>query len=176
MVNVLNEMGIKAFLTHSNTAFELTVKGMDNVLNLFNYLNKYVCFLYWKTESFNFLIWVSKLIKIGGHHTYFGLKALITKLYSITNERFTSKEIWDSRLEEWFVSERRKWGEYYITPIYSPSKEIRGWQVRFPISFKLPNKGFMCTTHGGIDKTFKVAIEYRNNILSSWIDNFIKNN
>jgi hypothetical protein len=160
---------------------ELTVKGIDNVFNsLFNELNKYSHLLYWKLDSYNLLLWVNKLINIGGHHTYFGLKALIYKIYSSINERFTDKEIWDNRLEEWLktLSERRDWGEYYISPIYTSSKKIRGWQVRFPISIKLPksNKGFISSTYGGQDKAFIIAIEYRDKILRDWIDNFIKNN
>jgi hypothetical protein len=30
---------------------------------------------------------------MGGHHTYSGLKALIDKVYSSVNERFTDKEV-----------------------------------------------------------------------------------
>ena len=41
------------------------------------------------------------MVNIGGHHTFFGLKALIDKIYSSTNERFTTQEIWYSRLEKW---------------------------------------------------------------------------
>lgn len=100
MVNILNELGIKTYLTHSSKALELTVKGIDNVFNsLFNELNKYSHLLYWKVDSYNLLLWVNKLINIGGHHTYFGLKALIYKIYSSINERFTDKEIWDNKLE-----------------------------------------------------------------------------
>jgi hypothetical protein len=181
MRDTLKDMNLKASLTHSSKALELTVKGMDNIFkSLFELLNKYSHFLYWKTDSYNLLLWTSKFIDIGGHHTYYGLKALIDKIYSSTNERFVDKETWDSRLEEWLkvVSARREWGEYYITPIYTSKKEIKGWQVRFPISIKLPksNKGIMCSTYGGQDKAFITAVQYRNSILINWIKNFLNNN
>lgn len=181
MRDVLNDLKIKVSLTQSSKALELTVKGMDNVFNiLFKLLNNYSHFLYWKTDSYKLLLWASKLIDIGGHHTYYGLKVLIDKIYSSTNERFVEKEVWYSRLEEWLkaVCERRECGEYYITPIYTSDKEIRGWQVRFPMSIKLPksNKGFMCSTYGGQDKAFLASVQYRNSILINWINDFIKKN
>lgn len=60
------------------------------------------------------------MVKSGGHHTYFGLNALINKIYNSVNERFTDKEVWISRLTIWLkaVSDRRDWGEYYIPHIH----------------------------------------------------------
>jgi hypothetical protein len=136
-------------------------------------LEKYSHFLYGKSDSFNLLVWVNRLIRLGGHHTYFGLKALIEKIYDNTNERFTSKEVWMGRLEVWLkaVSARREWGEYYISPIYTSNKEIRGWQVRFPSTLKLPklNKAsFLIKTFGDKDKALKAAVQYRDKILSDY--------
>lgn len=177
MTNTLNNMGIKTSLVKSTKTFSLTVKGIDNVFkSLFPFLEKYSHFLYWKSDSFNLLISVKELIKSGGHHTYFGLNAIINKIYSSVNERFTDKEVWTSRLTIWLkaVSDRRDWGEYYIYPIYTPNKVIRGWQVRFPSTLKLPksNKAFMCSTCGGQDKALLIAVQYRNNIILNWINTF----
>lgn len=178
MTTTLSNMGLKAYLSNKATTFELTVKGLDNVfICLFKFLEKYHHFLYWKVESFNLLSWTKNLVGIGGHHTYFGLKALIDKVYSSNNERFTDKEVWLTRLDIWLkaVSERRNYGEYYITSIYSSNKQLRGWQVRFPTSLKLPksNKAFLFSTCGGQDKAFLLAVEYRDKILSEWINEFI---
>lgn len=177
MTNTLNSMGIKTSLVKSTKTLTLTVKGIDNVFkSLFPFLEKYSHFLYWKSDSFNLLVWVKQLVKSGGHHTYFGLNALIDKIYSSVNERFTDKEVWISRLNIWLkaVSDRRDWGEYYIYPIYTPNKVIRGWQVRFPSTLKLPksNKAMMCSTCGGQDKALLLAVEYRDKILSDWINTF----
>lgn len=177
MTNTLNSMGIKTSLVKSTKTLTLTVKGIDNVFkSLFPLLEKYSHFLYWKSDSFNLLVWVKQLVKSGGHHTYFGLNALIDKIYSSVNERFTDKEVWISRLNIWLkaVSDRRDWGEYYIYPIYTPNKVIRGWQVRFPSTLKLPksNKALMCSTCGGQDKALLLAVEYRDKILSDWINTF----
>lgn len=177
MANTLNSTGIKTSLVKSTKTFSLTVKGIDNVFkSLFPLLEKNSHFLYWKSDSFNLLVWVKQLVKSGGHHTYFGLNALINKVYSIVNERFTDKEVWISRLTIWLkaVSDRRDWGEYYIYPIYTPNKVIRGWQVRFPSTLKLPksNKAMMCSTCGGQDKALLLAVEYRDKILSDWINTF----
>ena len=113
---------------------------------------------------------------MGGHHTYSGLKALIDKVYSSVNERFTDKEVWMNRLNDWLkaVSGRRDWGEYYISAIYTSNKEIRGWQVRFPSTLKLPksNKAFMSSTCGGQDKALANAVQYRDKIISDWINKF----
>jgi hypothetical protein len=137
-------------------------------------LKNYSHFLYGKSESFNFLVWVDRLIRSGGHHTYFGLKALIEKIYDNTNERLTDKEVWMGRIEDWLkaVSARREWGEYYISPIYTSNKEIRGWQVRFPSTLKLPksNRAFMTSTCGGQDKALATAVQYRDKIISDWIN------
>lgn len=177
MTNTLNSMGIKTSLVKSTKTFSLTVKGIDNVFkSLFPFLEKNSHFLYWKSDSFNFLVWVKKFIKSGGHHTYFGLNAIINKIYSSVNERFTDKEVWTSRLTIWLkaVSDRRDWGEYYIYPLYTPNKVIRGWQVRFPSTLKLPksNKAFMCSTCRGQDKALLIAVEYRNNVILNWINTF----
>lgn len=177
MTNTLNSMGIKTSLVKSTKTLTLTVKGIDNVFkSLFPLLEKYSHFLYWKSDSFNLLVWVKQLVKSGGHHTYFGLNALIDKIYSSVNERFTDKEVWISRLNIWLkaVSDRRDWGEYYIYPIYTPNKVIRGWQVRFPSTLKLPksNKALMCSTCGGQDKALLLAVEYRDKIISDWINTF----
>lgn len=119
-------------------------------------------------------MWVERLINSGGHQTYFGLRALIEKIYNNTNERFTDKEIWMSRIEDWLkaVSARIEWGEYYISPIYTSNKEIRGWQVRFPSTLKLPksNRAFRISTWGGQDKALATAVQYRDKILSDWIN------
>ena len=113
------------------------------------------------------------MVKSGGHHTYFGLKALIDKVYGSVNERSLDKEVWTDRLNIWLktVSSRRDWGEPYITPLYKSNKEIRGWQVRFPSTLKLPksNKAFMCSTHGGQDKAFVLAVQYRDKVISDLI-------
>jgi len=177
MTNTLNSMGIKTSLVKSTKTWTLKVIGIDNVFkSLFPLLVKYSHFLYWKSDSFNLLVWVKSLVKLGGHHTYFGLNALIDKVYSSVNERFTDKEVWTNRLNIWLkaVSDRRDWGEYYIYPIYTPNKIIRGWQVRFPSTLKLPksNKAFMCSTCGGKDKALSLAVEYRDKIISSWIKTF----
>ena len=177
MTDTLNSKGIKTTLVKSTKTFSLTVKGIDNVFNsLFPLLEKNYHFLFGKSDSFNLLLWVKQLVESGGYHTYFGLKALIDKVYSSINERFTDKEVWVSRLDIWLksVSDRRDWGEYYIYPIYTPNKVIRGWQVRFPSSLKLPksNKAFICSTNGGQDKAFLLAVEYRDKILSDWINTF----
>lgn len=177
MTNTLNSMGIKTSLVKSTKTFSLNVKGIDNVFkSLFPFLEKNSHFLYWKSDSFNLLVWVKKLIKSGGHHTYFGLNALINKIYSSDNERFTDKEVWISRLTIWLkaVSDRRDWGEYYIYPIYTPNKVIRGWQVRFPSTLKIPkcNKAFMCSTCGGQNKALLLAVEYRDKVILNWINTF----
>jgi hypothetical protein len=137
-------------------------------------LKNYSHFLYGKSEGFNLLIWVERLVRSGGHHTYFGLRALINKMYDSTNERFTDKEVWMGRIEDWLkaVSARREWGEYFISPIYTPNREIRGWQVRFPSTLKFPksNKALMCSTCGGQAKALAAAVQYRDKILSDWIN------
>jgi hypothetical protein len=177
MIDTLNSLGIKASLEKNSKSFTLIVKGIDNVFNsLFKLLKEYSHFLYWKRDSFNLLIWVKQLVGSGGHHTYLGLKLLIDKVYSSTNERFTDKKVWMDRLDVWLnaVSSRLKWGEYYISPIYTSNKEIRGWQVRFPITLKIPksNKAYMCSSCGGQDKAFVQAVQYRDKILSDWIKTF----
>lgn len=177
MTNALNSKGIKAHLDKSANTLILTVKGIDNVFNsLFPLLKEYSHFLYWKNDSFKLLSWVRQLVKMGGHHTYSGLKALIDKVYSSVNERFTDKEVWMNRLNDWLkaVSGRRDWGEYYISAIYTSNKEIRGWQVRFPSTLKLPksNKAFMSSTCGGQDKALADAVQYRDKIISDWINKF----
>ena len=177
MINTLNSLGIKANLEKNSNSFTLIVKGIDNVFNdLFRSLTEYSHFLYWKRDSFNLLVWVKQLVRSGAHHTYLGLKLLIDKVYSSTNQRFTDKEIWMSRLNVWLnaVSSRLKWGEYYISPIYTSKKEIRGWQVRFPTTLKIPsksNKAFISSTCGGSCKAFTSAVEYRDKIISHWINN-----
>lgn len=175
MTNTLNALNIKTSLDKGANTYTLTVKGINNVFNsLFPLLKNYSHFLYGKSESFNFLVWVDRLIRSGGHHTYFGLKALIEKIYDNTNERLTDKEVWMGRIEDWLkaVSARREWGEYYISPIYTSNKEIRGWQVRFPSTLKLPksNRAFMTSTCGGQDKALATAVQYRDKIISDWIN------
>nr|YP_009741049.1 Homing endonuclease [Fusarium pseudograminearum]YP_010390553.1 homing endonuclease [Fusarium acaciae-mearnsii]YP_010390719.1 homing endonuclease [Fusarium austroamericanum]YP_010390776.1 homing endonuclease [Fusarium boothii]YP_010390876.1 homing endonuclease [Fusarium cortaderiae]YP_010390930.1 homing endonuclease [Fusarium louisianense]YP_010390981.1 homing endonuclease [Fusarium meridionale]YP_010391033.1 homing endonuclease [Fusarium mesoamericanum]YP_010391144.1 homing endonuclease len=175
MTSCLNALNIKANLDKGTNTFTLTVKGIDNVFNsLFPLLKKYSHFLYGKRDSFNLLVWVEGLIRSGGHHTYFGLKALVYRIYHSTNERITDKEVWMSRLEDWLkaVSARRECGEYYISPIYTSNKQIIGWQVRFPSTLKLPksNKAFMSSTCGGQDKALAIAVQYRDKILSDWIN------
>ena len=177
MTNTLNSMHIKTSLIKSTNTFCLTVKGLDNVFkSLLPLLEKYSHFLYWKSDSFNLLVWVKQLVKSGGHHTYFGLHSLINKIYSSINERFIDKEVWISRLNIWLraVSDRRDWAEYYIYPIYTSDKIIRGWQVRFASTLKLPksNKAFMSTTSGGQDKALILAKQYRDKVLSDWINTF----
>ena len=174
MTNALNALNIKTSLEKGANTYTLTVKGMDNVFNsLFPLLKNYSHFLYGKSESLNFLIWVERLVRSGGHHTYFGLRALINKIYDSTNERFTSKKVWMDRIEDWLkaVSARREWGEYFISPIYTSNREIRGWQVRFPSTLKFPksNKALMSSTCGGQDKALAAAVQYRDKILSDWI-------
>lgn len=108
------------------------------------------------------------MVRSGGHHTYFGLNALINKIFNSVNEQFTDKEVWISRLTIWLkaVSDCTDWGEYYIYPIYTANKVIRGWQVRFPSTLKLPksNKAMMCSTCGGQEKALFLALQYRNYI------------
>lgn len=175
MTSYLNSINIKTSLDKGANTYTLTVKGINNVFNsLFPLLKNYSHFLYGKSDSFNFLSWIEQLVGSGGHHTYFGLKALIEKLYGNTNERITDKETWMKRIEDWLkaVRARREWGEYYIYPIYTSNKQIRGWQVRFPSTLKLPksNKAFMSSTCGGEDKALATAVQYRDKILSDWID------
>ena len=175
MTNVLNALGIKTSLEKSANTYTLTVKGINNVFNsLFPLLKNYSHFLYGKNDSFKLLVWVEQLIRWGGHHTYFGLIALINKIYDSNNKRFTDKEVWMGRIEDWLkaVSARREWGEYFISPIYTSNKEIRGWQVRFPSTLKLPksNKAWMSSTCGGQDKALAAAVQYRDKILSDWIN------
>lgn len=177
MTNTLNNMGIKTSLVKSTKTLTLSVKGINNVFkSLFPLLEKYSHFLYWKSDSFNLLVWVKQLVKSGGHHTYYGLNAIVDKIYSSVNERFTDKEVWISRLNIWLkaVSDRRDWGEYYIYPIYTPNKVIRGWQVRFPSTLKLPksNKAFICSTYSGQDKALAAGVRYRDKIISDWINTF----
>lgn len=114
-------------------------------------LEKYSHFLSWKYDSFNLLKCVKQLITIGGHHTFRGLNLLINKIYNSNHERFTDKKVWDERLKIWLYAKnnRRLHGHYYIYPLYTLNKDIRGWQVRFASSLKLPaksNKAFMCST------------------------------
>lgn len=177
MTSYLNDINIKTNLEKGANTYTLTVKGINNVFNsLFPILKNYSHFLYGKSESFNLLVWVERLVRSGGHHTYFGLKALVEKIYSNTNERFTDKETWMDRIEDWLktVNARRERGEYYISPIYTSNKQIRGWQVRFPSTFKSlrtkSNKAFMISTCGGQDKALATAVQYRDKILSNWIN------
>jgi hypothetical protein len=178
MTNTLNALDIKTSLEISSNTYTLTVKGINNVFNsLFPLLKKYSHLLYWKTDSFNLLMWADRLIRSGGHHTYFGLKALINKIYNNYNKRFTDKKVWMDRIDTWLneVSGRREYGEYYISAIYTSNhpKQIRGWQVRFPSTVKLPNKSnkaFICSTYGGKDNALLAAVQYRDKILSDWID------
>lgn len=178
MANALNALNIKTSLEKSVNTYTLTVKGIHNVFNsLFPLLKNYSHFLYGKSESFNLLVVVERLVRSGGHHTYFGLKALINKMYDSTNERYIDKEVWMGRIEDWLkaVSARREWGEYFVSPIYTPNREIRGWQVRFPSTLKLPksNKAFILRGKEEPAKALLSAVEYRDKILSSWIDKLL---
>lgn len=175
MTNALNALNIKTSLEKSANTYTLTVKGINNVFNsLFPLLKNYSHFLYGKSESFNLLRWVERLVRSGGHHTYFGLRALINKIYDSTNERFTDKEVWMDRIEDWLkaVSARREWREYFISPIYTSNHEIRGWQVRFPstLKFTKSNKAFMSKTYGGQERALISAVLCRDKILSDWIN------
>lgn len=177
MIDCLNNMGIKTSLERSTKVISLTVKGIDNVFNsLLPYLEKYSHFLYWKNSNYKFLMWSKGLIMSGGHHTYFGLKAIIDKIYNNVNKRSTDKDIWTNRLNIWLdaVKTRRDWGEFYIYAIYTSNKEIRGWQVRFPSTFKKAksNKAFISSTCGGQNEAFVLAVQYRDKILSDWINTF----
>nr|ATI20295.1 hypothetical protein [Juglanconis sp.] len=182
MTSTLNTLNIKTSLEKGVNTCTLIVKGIDNVFNsLFPLLKIYSHFLYGKRDSFNLLVWVERLIRSGGHHTYFGLKALIDKIYAETNERFTDKDVWMGRIEDWLraVSARREWGEYYISPIYTSTKEIRGWQVRFASTLKLPksNKAkavFMNSTYGGQAKALAAAVQYRDKILLDWVEKLVR--
>ena len=119
----------------------------------------------------------------GFHHIYLGLKAIIVKIYSMPNLRLTTKEVWLNRLDSWLVgvSERTMW-PYYIYPLYTSNKTIRGWQVRFPSVLQLTNsnKAFMCSTlalrpckdvqgcvAGGENKSLEIAIQHRDNTISN---------
>lgn len=175
MTDTLNALNIKTSLEKSATTYTLTVKGINNVFNsLFPLLKNYSHFLYGKSDSFNLLVWVERLVNSGGHHTYFGLRALVNKIYASTNERFTDKEVWMDRIEDWLkvASARRDTGECYISSIYTSDHKVRGWQVRFPSTLKLPksNKAFMCSTWDGQDKALAAAVQYRDKILSDWIN------
>nr|YP_010710781.1 hypothetical protein P2Z26_mgp35 [Gonatophragmium mori]WCZ71145.1 hypothetical protein [Gonatophragmium mori] len=177
ITNYLVGIGIKASLWESSTIISVTVKGIDNIFKgLLPFFIKYSYFLYWKKDSFNLLTWTHRLINDGGHHTYLGLNLLINKIYYSVNERFTDKEVWIERLNNWLkkASSRRVSGELYISPIYKSNKEIRGWQVRFPSTLKIPksNKAFMFSTLGGEDKALYSAIKYRDNIISDWINTY----
>ena len=83
---------------------------------------------------------------------------LIERIYNNVNEWIIDKEVWIERLNVWLqaVNSRRAGGHYYIYPLYVPNtRNIRGWQVRFATSIKLPdklNKAFMCSTYGGKKK------------------------
>jgi len=162
-------------LEKSATTYTLTVKGINNVFNsLIPLLKNSSHFLYGKSDSFNLLVWVERLVNSGGHHTYFGLIALVNKIYASTNKRFTDKEVWMDRIEDWLkvASARRDTGEYSIYSIYTSDHKVRGWQVRFPSTFKLPksNKAFICSTWDGQDKALAAAVQYRDKILSDWIN------
>lgn len=175
MTDTLNALNIKTSLEKSATTYTLTVKGINNVFNsLIPLLKNYSHFLYGKSHSFNLLVWVERLVNSGGHHTYFGLIALVNKIYASTNKRFTDKEVWMDRIEDWLkvASARRDTGEYYISSIYTSDHKVRGWQVRFPSTFKLPksNKAFISSTWDGQDKALAAAVQYRDKILSDWIN------
>lgn len=177
MTKTLNALNIKTSLELSANTYTLTVKGVNNVFDsLFPLMKKYSHFLYWKADSFNLLLWVCRLLRSGGHHTYFGLKALINKIYSSYNKRFIDQKVWMDRIDTWLkaVSGRRECGEYYISAIYTSKqpKEVRGWQVRFPSTLKLPeksNKAFMSYIYGGQASALLAAVQYRDKILSDWI-------
>jgi hypothetical protein len=106
----------------------------------------------------------------GFHHIYLGLKSIIVNIYSMPNLRLTTKEVWLNRLDSWLVgvSERRMW-PYYIYPLYTSNKTIRGWQVRFPSVLQLTNsnKAIMCSTLGGENKSLEIAIQHRDNTISN---------
>jgi hypothetical protein len=80
-------------------------------------------------------------------------------------------------LNSWLkaILDNRKWGEYYIYPLFiSNTKEIKGWQVRFPSSLKVPaksNKAFMCSTNQGQEKALQLTVQYRNKIVLNLINN-----
>lgn len=177
MLNVIKNKGVSAALTTEKRGYcKLNVKGIENIFsNLFPLLDKYSHFLYWKSDSFNLLSWVKNLVASGGHHTYIGLNLLIDKLYNF-GDRATEKKVWIERLNLWLqtVNSRRDGGHYYIYPIYKPnSREIRGWQVRFATSLKLPeksNKAFICSTNGGKDKALELAIAYRERVILEMLD------
>lgn len=68
MTNVLrNKFNLKANLYEDKNTYTITIKGLNNVFNsLFPLLKEYQKFLYWKSESFHLLVWVEKLVRLGG--------------------------------------------------------------------------------------------------------------
>lgn len=121
VMKALKKLNIKANVDKEG----LNSKGMSNIFdNFLPLLKNNSEYLYWIKDSFDLYVWAEHLIKLGGHHTYLGLRALINKIYDSSNRRVTDRQVWMERLDVWLktVCDNRDKGQYYINAIYTTDK------------------------------------------------------
>ena len=159
--------------TRPSTVF-VKIAGISGLMSIVPLFFANIHFLYWKKDQYNTMLWISRLVSIGGHKTYLGLFSLINFMFKEGQQRHVSFSTWYSRLIEWQakVNEQSTTGEQHVTHIKDITGLVIGYNTIFPKVFKLSNKKFMISEEINQDEALNAAVMYRNNTIT----NFLKHN
>ena len=157
----------------------LSVDGNSNILlTLLPYFKEYMHFGYWKTDRIKLLLHFAHYITAGVHLTRQGLIVILRIIYSYPQNREYTLEHWINLANIHFdgIDKGCKSGNHCIEP-YNGRGETAGiqlgWRVVFPSKFtpKVPLKYFSFTKFGSSQDALYAAINYRDSIIESHLNN-----
>jgi len=160
--------------TGSITGF--TIEGCENIFNkLLPLFLENIFLFYWKYPILEQFIRVKRLMAFNAHHTLYGFIKILTIIYSYDNNRKNSLAYWVDIITDLFnpTSEKMKSKHHHIwaMPGRGDSKgKTIAWKCVFPTNSKLKSKQFGFSNESDSNKALAKAIEYRDNIIKTWVD------
>lgn len=127
-------------------------------------LTQHVHFLYWKLPQYQSMLWFQKLVSIGAHQSYQGIRTLLYRVFTDIPSSAVSLTVWLERLQLWLsrVNMDSTSGEQYIDEITSKdTRAFMGYVVVLPKPMGIESKSFSLSVNVNKAEALLLAVAYR---------------
>lgn len=165
----LDSLKIKSLISDEGRNIVLRIEGKVSIDAFLQLLTQYNDLFFWKANQFSMVSCIIHYLSINSRNWLELQRAIVLAIYKLPGNKEQDINFWFSRVDS-IINERFNKTTPFLSAYLSGDTQI-GWIVTLPksLNMKPAQKYFLFDTYG-VDGSHASAVQYRDNKLSTWIE------